>query len=96
ASFTELGGDSLSALSCSVLLEDIYEVEVPASVINHPTGNLRQVAQYIERALDETFQHPTFASVHGRGATEIRASDLVLDNFFDARTLKEASHATPP
>lgn len=96
ASFTELGGDSLSALSCSVLLEEIYEVEVPASVINHPTGNLQQVVNYIERARDEAFHRVTFASVHGRGAIEIRASDLTLDKFLDAAALEEATRAAPP
>ena len=49
-SFAELGGDSLSALSCSLLLEEIYGIEVPASVINNPAGNLQQVAAFIERA----------------------------------------------
>ena len=96
ASFTELGGDSLSALSCSVLLEEIYEVEVPVSVINHPTGNLQQVVHYIERARDEAFQRVTFASVHGRGAIKILASDLTLDKFLDATSLEEATHAAPP
>lgn len=95
-SFIELGGDSLSALSCSVLLEEIYEVEVPASVINNPAGNLQQVVRYIERARDSSFQRPTFASVHGRGASEIRAADLTLDNFLDASLLDNAGHAAPP
>ena len=89
-SFAELGGDSLSALSCSLLLEEIYGIEVPASVINNPAGSLQQLASYIERARDDTFQRPTFASVHGRGATEIRASDLTLDKFLDASTLEDA------
>ena len=95
-SFAELGGDSLSALSCSLLLEEIYEIEVPASVINNPAGSLQQVARYIERARDSTFQRPTFASVHGRGATEIRASDLTLEKFIDAKTLADARTAAPP
>ena len=96
ASFAQLGGDSLSALSCSVLLEEIYEVEVPASVINNPAGSLQQVARYIERARDEAFKRPTFASVHGRGANEIHASDLTLDKFLDAQSLQDARHAAPP
>lgn len=41
--YAELGGDSLSALSCSILLEEIYEIEVPASVINNPAA--RQVSR---------------------------------------------------
>ncbi|UXJ50237.1 carboxylic acid reductase [Pseudomonas citronellolis] len=96
ASFAELGGDSLSALSCSVLLEEIYEIEVPASVINNPTGNLQQVVHYIERARDEAYQRPTFSSVHGRGASEIRASDLTLDKFIDATELENARYSAAP
>jgi fatty acid CoA ligase FadD9 len=96
ASFAELGGDSLSALSCSVLLEEIYEVEVPASVINNPAGNLQQVVRYIERARDSACQRPTFASVHGRGVQEIRAADLTLDKFLDAEEIGNASKAAPP
>lgn len=94
-SFAELGGDSLSALSCSLLLEEIYGIEVPASVINNPAGSLQQLASYIERACDKSFQRPTFTAVHGRGATEIRASDLRLDNFLDAQTLENARKAKP-
>jgi fatty acid CoA ligase FadD9 len=95
-SFADLGGDSLSALSCSMLLEEIYEIEVPASVINNPAGNLQKVALYIERARDGAFKHPTFSTVHGRGATEIHASDLTLDKFLDAPALDQGLAAAPP
>jgi fatty acid CoA ligase FadD9 len=94
-SFAELGGDSLSALSCSVLLEEIYAIEIPASVINNPAGSLQQLTGYIERARSESFRHPTVASVHGRGATEIRASDLKLEKFIDAGTLENARTLKP-
>jgi fatty acid CoA ligase FadD9 len=94
-SFAELGGDSLSALSCSLLLEEIYGIEVPAGVINSPAGNLQQVAAFIERGRSDA-QRPTFASVHGRGAKEIRARDLKLDKFLDAETLAKARTSQPP
>ncbi|MDR2188136.1 MAG: thioester reductase domain-containing protein [Azonexus sp.] len=95
-SFSDLGGDSLSALSCSLLLEEIYEVEVPASVINNPAGSLQQIVRFIERARNTDFKHPTFTSVHGKGATEIHASDLMLEKFIDAATLNNAHKAAPP
>jgi fatty acid CoA ligase FadD9 len=94
-SFAQLGGDSLSALSYSQLLEEIYGVEVPVSVINNPAGSLRQLTGYIERARSNGFQRPTVTSVHGRGATEIRASDLKLDKFIDAKTLGSARTSAP-
>ena len=95
-SFAELGGDSLSAVACSILLEEIYEVEVPASVIGNPVGSLQQLASYIERTRDSTVKRPTFASVHGRGVTEARASDLTLDKFLDAKTLENAGMLPAP
>lgn len=93
--FADLGGDSLSALSCSTLLEEIYGVEVPVSVINHPTGGLRQVAQFIERAL-QGGGRPMVSSVHGAGATLLRAADLTLERFLDDATLAAAARAAPP
>lgn len=94
--FAGLGGDSLSALSCSMLLEEIYDVEVPVGVINNPAGSLRHVAEFIERARAGTGVRPTFASVHGKGATRIRAADLALDKFIDAATLDAGTRAAPP
>lgn len=93
--FQDLGGDSLSALSCSILLEEVYEIEVPVAVINNPGGSLMQVVQHIERARKATSVRPTFSSVHGRGATQIRASELTIDKFIDAETLERADRLQP-
>ncbi|RKT20819.1 fatty acid CoA ligase FadD9 [Paraburkholderia sp. RAU2J] len=93
--FAELGGDSLSALSCSILLEEVYGIEVPVGIINNPAGGLMQVSRYIERAKDADSQRPTFASIHGRGATEIRAGNLTIDRFLDVETLEHAGYLAP-
>ena len=90
AHFTDLGGDSLSALTFSNLLQDIFGVEVPVGVIINPTGNLRQLADYIEAERGAGIKRPTFAKVHGPGATQIHAAELTLDKFIDAQTLAEA------
>ncbi len=82
--FTDLGGDSLSALTFANLLRDILEVDVPVGVIVGPTSDLRQLAEYIEAEREFGSKRPTFASVHGRGATSVRADDLTLDKFIDA------------
>jgi fatty acid CoA ligase FadD9 len=88
--FTDLGGDSLSALTFSNLLADIFAVEVPVGVIVSPANTLRDVAGHIQdqRGLGAT--RPTFAAVHGPGATAVRASDLTLEKFIDAKTLAQA------
>ncbi|MDT5347338.1 MAG: fatty acid CoA ligase FadD9, partial [Mycobacterium sp.] len=90
AQFLELGGDSLSALTFSNLLHDIFDVEVPVGQIIAPTTDLRQLAEYVESERESGSKRPTFSSVHGRGATEVRAADLTLDKFIDAKTLAEA------
>lgn len=90
AHFTDLGGDSLSALTFANLLGDIFDVEVPVSAIINPTSNLGVIARLIEQERESTSSGPTFASVHGRGSTEARAEDLRLDAFIDAATLAAA------
>ncbi|MCV7031999.1 carboxylic acid reductase [Mycobacterium sherrisii] len=88
--FTDLGGDSLSALSFSHLLEGIFDVEVPVSVITSPANNIGKIADYIEARRGAVSQRPTAVAVHGRGATAIAAADLTLDKFLDAQTLDAA------
>jgi fatty acid CoA ligase FadD9 len=85
--FTDIGGDSLSALAYSKLLNDIFDVEVPVSVLVSPTSDLRAVAKYVEEQLRSGDERPSFASVHGDGATEVAAADLTLDKFFETAAL---------
>jgi fatty acid CoA ligase FadD9 len=94
AQFTDLGGDSLSALTFSNLLQDIFGVEVPVGVIIGPTSNLDRLAKYVENQRASGSQRPTFASAHGRDATSVRAADLTLQKFIDAQTLA-AAKTTP-
>ncbi|ULN37858.1 carboxylic acid reductase [Mycolicibacterium smegmatis] len=89
AHFTDLGGDSLSALSFSNLLHEIFDVDVPVGVIVSPATDLAGVAAYIEGELRGS-KRPTYASVHGRDATEVHARDLALGKFIDAKTLSAA------
>ncbi len=90
ARFVELGGDSLSALTFSNLLHDVFDVDVSVGLIIGPTSDLRQLAQYIESERESGSKRATFATVHGRGATEVRAADLTLDKFIDTKTLTQA------
>lgn len=89
AHFTDLGGDSLSALTFANLLREVFFVEVPVGVIVSPATDLAALAEYIEAERSGSTR-PTFASVHGRGATEIHARDLTLGKFLDAHTLANA------
>ena len=88
--FTDLGGDSLSALTFGNLLRDLFGVDVPVGVIVGPTSDLHQLADYIATERESGSKKPTFASVHGQRATSVRADDLTLDKFIDAETLATA------
>ncbi|MGE2721701.1 carboxylic acid reductase [Mycolicibacterium celeriflavum] len=90
AHFTDLGGDSLSALTFGNLLNEIYDIEVPVGVIVSPANDLAALAAYIDAAREPGSKRPTFASVHGRDATEVHAKDLTLDKFLDDATLAAA------
>ncbi|HTY34592.1 carboxylic acid reductase [Mycobacterium sp.] len=95
AHFTDLGGDSLSALTFGNLLREIFDVDVPVGVIVSPANDLRALAEYIEAERKGT-KRPTFAAVHGRDATEVRAGDLTLDKFLEASTLAAAPELPKP
>ncbi|MBP3087176.1 carboxylic acid reductase [Mycolicibacterium fortuitum] len=96
AHFTDLGGDSLSALTFGNLLQEIFDVEVPVSAIVSPASDLRTIAEYIEAQRSGADVRPTFTSMHGRNATEVHASDLTLDKFIDAATLAAAPSLPGP
>jgi fatty acid CoA ligase FadD9 len=96
AHFTDLGGDSLSALTFANLLREIFDVDVPVGVIVSPANDLAALAAYIEAECQSGTKRPTFASVHGRGATEAHASDLTLDKFIDEQALAAAPSLPGP
>ncbi|MGV0627157.1 carboxylic acid reductase [Mycolicibacter minnesotensis] len=93
AHYTDLGGDSLSALTFGGLLRDIFGVDVPVGVIVSPANDLNAIADYVtaERSgAAAGTRRPTFASVHGRDVVEVAAADLTLDKFLDRATLAAA------
>ena len=96
AHFTELGGDSLSALTFADELEDIFGIGVPVGVIISPTADLHSIADYIEAQRASGGRRPTFAAVHGAEATVVHAGELTLDKFIDAATLDGARTIAKP
>jgi fatty acid CoA ligase FadD9 len=96
AHFTDLGGDSLSALTYANLLHDIFDIDVPVGVIISPANDLQALAHYIEEQRRPGATRPTFASVHGRHAAEVHASELTLDKFIDAGTVAAAATLPRP
>jgi fatty acid CoA ligase FadD9 len=91
AHFSDLGGDSLSALTFANLLHEIFDIDVPVGVIVSPATDLQGLADYIETQRQPGVKRPTFASVHGHPdggqVAEVHARDLKLDKFIDEKTL---------
>ena len=48
AHFSDLGGDSLSALTFANLLREIFDIDVPVAIIVSPATDLQGIADYIE------------------------------------------------
>jgi fatty acid CoA ligase FadD9 len=94
--FTELGGDSLSALSFSMLLEEIFGVEVPVGVIINPVGDLQLIADYVV-AQKSGGRRAGFATVHAAESDTVHARELKLDKFIfiDAGLLAAAPDLPP-
>ncbi|MFJ1646443.1 carboxylic acid reductase [Streptomyces sp. NPDC088258] len=90
ARFTDLGVDSLSALSFSRLLQDIFGTEVPVGLLLSPGNTLGAIARHIEAERTSEAKRPSIATVHGPGATEARATDLTLEKFLGAGTPRGA------
>ncbi|OCB37134.1 non-ribosomal peptide synthetase [Mycobacterium malmoense] len=92
-SFFDLGGDSLSAMRVIAEVNTALDANLSVrTLFEAPT--VRRLGQRAERdasGADELEAGgPTFASVHGRDATQVFASDLTLDKFIDAATLGNA------
>ena len=89
--FAELGGDSLGAVAFSLSIEEVFGVSIPADTLLGPTSSPQKWAQLIEAAESGADAQPTFASIHGKAATGIKADDLQLASFIDEQTLQQAS-----
>ena len=94
--FGDLGGDSLSALEFSTLLEEIFGVEVPVGVIINPVGNVRLIADYVDAQRSSGNKRPSFSTVHEADSTTVHASDLKLEKFIDAELLAKAPGLPKP
>ncbi|MDQ1744069.1 MAG: fatty acid CoA ligase FadD9, partial [Pseudonocardiales bacterium] len=94
-SFADLGGDSLSAHTFSMLLTSVFDVEVPIRLIIGPTATLADVAGHLAATRAEPSRRPSFESVHSPGADRVSAKDLQLEAFFDDALLAAAADLAP-
>jgi fatty acid CoA ligase FadD9 len=96
AHFSDLGGDSLSALMFANLLHEIFDVDVPVGVIISPATDLQGIADYIDTQGQPGVKRPTFALVHGHNGAEVHAREIKLDKFIDEETLAAAPTKPQP
>ena len=74
AHFTDLGGDSLSALTFGNLLREIFDVDVPVGVIVSPATTCRPSPTTSRPSGSRAPSGRLSPSVHGRDATEVHAA----------------------
>lgn len=88
--FRDLGGDSLSAVQLSTLLEEAFDMRVPIDMVISQATDLQGLADYIEQNRNNQVDRPTVSSVHGVGAAAYHASQLTLDKFVSPAVLEQA------
>jgi thioester reductase-like protein len=97
-SFFNLGGDSLSAMRVISKINMTFESDLSVrTLFDAPT--VRGLSVQLDKHKAEQSAgatRPSFASVHGRDATEVHASDLTLDKFIDEATLGAAPTVPGP
>jgi glycopeptidolipid biosynthesis protein len=102
-SFFDLGGNSLSAMRLIAAVNGRLDAHLPVRVL-FEAPSVRSLSRHLngETGDDIEAEHTaganraSFASVHGRNATELHASDLTLDKFIDAETLTAAPALARP
>ncbi|WP_082955170.1 non-ribosomal peptide synthetase, partial [Mycobacterium mantenii] len=95
-SFFDLGGDSLSAMRLVAAIYNALDIHLPVRAV-FEAPSVRSLSQQLngDYVAAEGLRSD-FASVHGRDATEVYASDLTLDKFIDATTLSTAQGLPGP
>jgi len=95
-SFADLGGDSLSAVSMTLLVEDIYGLSIDVADVLHPTSKLQDLAAKIDLLRSGTTRRRVDSdAVHGKDASILRADDLCLEKFIDETLLRRADDLPP-
>jgi fatty acid CoA ligase FadD9 len=90
-SFKDLGGDSISALSLALRLEEVCGWPVPVAAILNPGSSMQTLVRQLEARRSDPGGLPSFGAIHGQGATLVRAEDLRLEGMLDAETLAQAA-----
>jgi fatty acid CoA ligase FadD9 len=90
--YTRLGGDSLGAVNLSLLLEEVFGIEVPVTNILHPAANPAWLAARIDDLLAGSRSATLYDTIHP-DRDQIRATDLTLDRLLGGEVLAGAALA---
>lgn len=88
--FTELGGDSLSAVTFADLLRTSLKMDVDVAEIVVPRRSLHQLSEHLQSRTGDLVRFPSISTIHSDLDT-VDASELTLDKFIDAATLAAAT-----
>jgi glycopeptidolipid biosynthesis protein len=92
-SFFDLGGDSLSAMRVIAAINTALDAQLAVRTL-FEAPSVSSLSQQLDSDASSVgvaaANGPSSASVHGRDAGEVHASDLALDKFIDAPTLTAA------
>lgn len=91
---SDVGIDSLTALTLATLLSEIFGSPVPATAVIDPTRSLSGIASLIEGRRHAT-PRPACSGVHGQCGDRVYARDLTLDRFIEARTIDRDRPVAP-
>jgi amino acid adenylation domain-containing protein/thioester reductase-like protein len=94
-SFFDLGGDSLSAMRLVAAIYAALDIHLPVRAV-FEAPSVRSLSRHLDTDAIAAGSGPSFDSVHGRDVTEVYATDLTLDKFIDAATLKGAPSLPRP
>ena len=94
--FRDLGGDSLSAVTMSSLLSEVFNVSVPVDIIISPAYDLQDLANHIDSKLSSGVARTSSVDIHGKNATVFHAADLGLNKFLAPQLIEQFPSITQP
>ncbi|MFJ4650076.1 thioester reductase domain-containing protein [Nocardia sp. NPDC088792] len=94
--FSDLGGDSISAVTLAGLLNDMYGVRITVATVTNPAMDIDRIVQSIVTQQDNETAGLSATAVHP-AYPRLEAGDLVLDKFIDTASLSpDARQGTWP
>lgn len=95
AKFRNLGGDSLTAVHLSRLLNQIYGISVPVDVLVSESNTLLDLATYIDAKRTQEEWITTFDDIHGADPEHLYARDLTVASFLPELKPSAADYGNP-